>query len=161
MAEQETGQIQNIQIDFPTILKGVKNYGEIQTAIGQAIRDKRQKGIKVGFVSGPGGENHPDTDIRKKLRDEAMKRMREYTIGLREKHDYPIFASTDIFDTVWKALEETKLTEEERKPLMINLFDKILESGITDIFMMEGWRKAPGAVKEHEKAEEIGIKIHP
>ena len=43
---------------------------------------------------------------------------------------------------------------------MENLFDKIVESGITDIHMMKGWREAPGAVKEHKKAKEIGIKIH-
>lgn len=159
MDKHETGQIQEIQINFPTILDGAKNYGDIQTAIGKAVNEKKQKGIdRVGFVSG-------------RLYRESMRKdmdlMRKRTEELREEHRIPIFASTDIFfDTLWESLEETQLTQEERRPLMLKLFREILKSGVTDIYMMPGWSKlnegedTNGAIDEFFTAKEIGIRIH-
>lgn len=169
MAEQEIGQTWNTQIDFPVILKDVKNYNDIQIAIGKEIGRLKGLGIKkIGFVSGKiGNPNIND----KKLFDESCRndreRMRKLTKELGERNKFPIFSSTDIFiDPIWNVLEETNLAEEERKPLMINLFNKILESGVTDIYMMEGWGQerikgeGNGAIAEFKTAKFLEIEIH-
>ena len=122
----------------------------------------RAQGIeRFGFVSGrigKGTESSPNLRLRS-IKDD-MEKMRKYTEYLREKYEAPIFSSVDIFDTVWKKLEETHLPSTERSLRMKELFRAILKGGITDIYMMNGWEEAPGAVDENETAKTIGLIIH-
>lgn len=145
--------ISNSQIDFPKILSGVKNYKEIQSTLIRKFTQITQAGInKIGFVSGP---------IRKEpFSDTDRKKMRETVDNLKEEEGYLVFASTDIFDAVWNDLEETKLSDEERKPKMDELFEGLIRNGITDIYMMPGWEDARGCEAEHKAAIEAGISIH-
>lgn len=143
----------DVQINFGAILTGARNYQDIQVAIKKAIDGKKQRGIdKVGFVSGgirDGVEAKLDRD-----------KMRETTSQLREQYGTPIFASTDIFDTVWTDLDETPLMKKDRDSHMLALFRGILGSGVTDIYMLDGWQNASGAVDEHKAAQNLGITIH-
>lgn len=144
----------DIQINFDAILTGARNYQDIQAAIKKTIDEKKQIGIeRIGFVSG--GIRSSDSEAKI---DRA--KMRDVTSELRMQHDIPIFASTDIFDIVWTDLEETRLTPQERKPHMVSLFRGILGSGVTDIYMIEGWQNASGAVDEYMIAQTLGINIH-
>ena len=141
-------------IDFATILTGVKNYDEIQDAIGKTFSDMKERGNeRVGFVSGSLGN-------KGRSMKEDMELMRKYTAKLHQEYGFPVFSSADIFSTVWRDLKETKLTQEERSSRMKQLFRGILKNGVTDIFMMPDWREAEGATDEFETARQIGIKIH-
>ncbi len=149
-----------LQINYSEVLSGVQNYEGIQLAIAKAIREMKQKGAtRVGFLSGRLG-------IRKAMRED-MEEMRRMSQELSLKHKMPIISSADIFHTVWDDLYETSLPETERKPKMVTLFDGILESGVTDIFLMEGWDKdgsgefdsESGSYKEFLTARKLGINI--
>lgn len=163
MDERLTGDlILNNQINFPTLLATVKNYGDIASSLKKTFGLLKEKGVeKIGFVSGPIA-NTAETDPvqRRKSIKVKMQLMRDYTTILRMRNQYPIFSSTDIFDIVWQELEETKLSKEERAKKMQLLFREILRNGVTDIFMMKDWRDSPGAIDEYETAKEIGINIH-
>lgn len=155
-------RVHKTQIDFPTILTGVKNYQDVQTTIAKTISEMREQGIKrFGFVSGRIGRgNENDPVLRLQSIKDDMAEMRKYTKYLQEKYGIPVISSVDIFDVVWDKLEETHLSQNERSARMKELFRTVLRNGVTDIFMMEGWKDAPGSVDEHETAREIGIIIH-
>ena len=151
-----------IQFDFFTILRGVTNYAGIETAIKGAVDVMKERGVKhIGFVSGPVGSSETDRDKRSEEIKANMDRMEECTKALHKKHKFPIFSSTDIFRTVWKELEETKLPSLERSDQMKILFRGILKNcGVTNIFMMERWKESGGAVDEYVNAKHFGIAIH-
>lgn len=153
---------QPTQFDFSTILRGVTNYAGIETAIKGAVDVMKEGGAKrIGFVSGPVGSSETDRDKRSGEIKSNMDRMEECTKALHEEHKFPIFSSTDIFRTVWKELDETHLPREEMSDQMKILFRNILKNcGVTDIFMMKGWKESRGAADEYVNAKYFGITIH-
>lgn len=151
------------QIDF-SILKGSTNFQEITNRLTRSLQKLREQGNQhVGFVSGPvANSTDPDPSVRYQSMLDNMARMRKRVTELRKEYQFPIFASTDIFDTVWRELEEIQnLSPEEKSFKMKEFFRGILESGhITDIFMLDRWKEARGSIDEHKITEEIKIAIH-
>lgn len=49
---------------------------------------------------------------------------------------------------------------EERSKKMKWLFRELLGSGVTDIFMIDGWRESEGAMDEYVTAQQLNITIH-
>ncbi len=161
MSELHESQPSSVQqIDFAKILRGAKKYTDIETAIAKSIAELKAQGIeRIGFVSGPiNNSKDPDPRVKREIMMRNEENMRQEIIRLAEEHGFPVFGSTNIFDVVWKQLEETKLDPEQRP--MEELFNKILGSGVTDIFMIKGWRDAPGAIKEKEFSANNGIMFH-
>lgn len=150
------------QINFTSILNGVKNYEGITTKLRKTFSSLKESGIeRIGFVSGPvANSSETEPGLRVQSIKEKMELMRQFTLKLRLKYQFPILSSTDIFDIVWKELEETNLPTEERAVKMKELFREILKGGVTDIFMMPSWKESPGAIDEYETAKQIGIVIH-
>jgi hypothetical protein len=152
----------NAQINFPALLVGVKNYDGICHVIRNVLTEMKERGNqKVGFVSGP-VDNSDDSnpEVKRAFMKANMERMRKYTKKLQEKNTFPTFASTDIFDSAWNDLEETNFSPEERKAKTKELFRTILASGVTDIYMIEGWRESDGAKDEFKAAKELALEIH-
>ncbi|QQG44393.1 MAG: DUF4406 domain-containing protein [Candidatus Roizmanbacteria bacterium] len=166
--ERNIGKSQGPQIDFHKIIGAVRNFSDIQNALKKSIDEMKERGIqKIGFVSGPVAKNsEPDPELRRKSTMENSERMRKYAAQLREEQGFPVFASTDIFDIIWDDLEELKrvkegtLSREEMSAMMKPLFQEVLRSGVTDIYMIPGWDQSEGAVDEFKTAQEIGINIH-
>jgi len=149
------------QLDMRAVLKDATNFTGIKTAVVGAIQEMRVKGAtRIGFISGPLGEtsgyvNDQAGSAWKKSMNE-MKKVEEEMIT---QYQIPIFSSADIFGTKWEELVEGRqineglLVGDEKSAVMNSLFhDLLIEGGITDIFMMKGWRNAPGAVYEHSVA---------
>lgn len=172
MAESsEIGSPTIPQLDMPSILKDARDFASVKTVIVEAIKKMRTQGItRIGFVSGPIGNASPYVDDETGTAiNKSMDEMRKVTEEMVTKHHIPIFSSTDIFRVKWKDLSEVQQIQQgtligpEKDGAMNALFGGILEEGgITDIFMMKGWRKAPGAIYEHSVAEKPGsvITIH-
>jgi hypothetical protein len=161
MAElNESQQFKVAHIDFAKILQGAKKYDDIEQAIAKSIAELKAQGMeRIGFVSGPiNNSKDPDPRVKREIMMRNEENMRQEIIRLAEEHGFPVFGSTNIFDVVWKQLEETKLDPEKRP--MTKLFNRILGNGVTDIFMIKGWRDAGGALKEYEFSELNGINIH-
>lgn len=164
----------NKQIDFPRILSEAKSFKDIKIAVADEIKRLKQNGItRIGFVSGP--LRYKNSNISEEAESDE-KAMRETIKRLQQKHGIPVFGSTSIFDVgVWDRLGEAKklknksLSKEQREELqkeihlkMNEMFIGIMEGGVTDIFMMEGWEPRDGCQAEYavSAAPNSGIKIH-
>lgn len=160
MDPHEGEGVKGPQINYPEVLAGVQNYEGIQSAMAKAIREMKQKGVtRIGFLSGRLGIS--------RTMSEDMEEMRRMSQELCLEHKISIISSADIFHTVWNDLDETSLPETKRKPKMVALFNGILESGVTDIFLMEGWDKdgsgkfdkESGSYEEFKTARRLGLNI--
>ncbi len=170
MAEPlETGRSKTPQFDMPSILRDATDFTSAKVAITKAIKELRSQGVtRIGFVSGPVGNTSSFVDDENgTAMQKSMREMKKVTEEMIAEHKFPIFSSTDIFWAKWEELAEGKqinegtLAGKEKETAMNNFFGGILEeSGITDIFMMKGWRKAPGALYEHSIAVKPGSIIH-
>lgn len=164
MTEKEMPQTPSAQIDYETVLKDVHNLEDIGFVVCDVISKLRESGVtEVGFVSGPvNNSKDPDKKVRYEVMKENMQYMREVASNLRAERGTPIVASTDIFDVAWRDLEEVQpdFPEGKRSERMKDLFDKILASGVTNVFMIRGWRNSEGALHEKKTAENLGIQIH-
>lgn len=148
---EATGENTPYQIDFDTTLNGATTYDQIAERIAHAIAEMKGRGFgRIGFVSGPLG---------KETMTEDMEKMRAREVELQREHGFPFLSSADIFGKHWRDIEETALPQPERHLRMNDLFGKILGSGVTDIYMMDGWRQADGCVHESQVAEDLGINV--
>lgn len=169
----ESSEISGIipQLDMGSILKDARDFAGVKIAVVKAIKRLKDQGFyRIGFVSGPlGGTSAYVSDETGSAMDKSMDEMKRITEKMIANHKIPVFSSTDIFRAKWNELHEVQriqqgtLTGAKKDATMNSLFGGILEEGsITDMFMMKGWRKAPGAVYEHSVAEKPGsiISIH-
>jgi hypothetical protein len=160
VTEQEIGQTQNTQIDFPKILSGKNNYKDIQFAVVNSITELKRNGItRIGFVSGP--LRYANGNLSEEAISDEMA-MREAIKELQERRKIPVFGSTSIFDVVaWGKLDEPSLSQEEKHLKTNEMFIKILEGGVTDVFMMEDWRSKEkgGCLAEFNRSNELRLNV--
>lgn len=114
-----------------------------------------KKRERIGFVSGivfSDGEEYVKRNI---------KILHDRTDKVRKKHNFSIFSAYDVLynGLFWK-LPESKLPFEKRRPIFFGFWKRVMECGhITDMFMSPGWEKSVGAVKEHESAKKMGMRV--
>ena len=167
MTEQlETEKLPSIQIDFTTMLADVKNITEVRQALESALPAlKAEKGIeRIGFVSGRLGKSVDDPELRKRLMKEDETTMKDYIQELRAEYQFPIFGSPDIFiSEVWDRLEEAQpsFSQAIKRQKMNELFTAVLTTcGVTDLFSMDTWQDAKGAIVERGVAQKNKLTIH-
>lgn len=157
------------QLDMSSILKDVTDFAGVKAAIINEIKKIKSQGTtRIGFVSGPIGSTSQFVDDETgTAMEKSMCEMEKVTHEMIVEYNIPIFSSTDIFRVSWDQLTETKqiqqgiLIGKKKEAAMNNLFGGILEeSGITDIFMMKGYEKAPGCRHELGVAKNLKIKDH-
>lgn len=90
--------------------------------------------------------------------------MKDYIQELRAEYQFPIFGSPDIFShEVWSRLGEAQknFPQQIRKQKMNELFTAVLTNcGVTDLFSMETWGDAEGAIVERGVAQKNKLTIH-
>lgn len=141
-----------------TAIKNSTNLKHVEKAILDLFKEikkenpKQRVGYVAGIVTSDGEENMMKN----------IKRLDELTEKLREKLDFPIFSSVDIFGGgIYDQIEDFHLERSLREKAFINFWRMLLKSGhITDIYMTPRWKESKGAKDEHETAKEVRLKIH-
>lgn len=129
---------------------------EVHQRMIEIFQEIKKKGSdRIGYVAGiisSDGENNIQVNAT---------RLRTITDILRQIHNLPLFACTDIFYSNAPRVSELSLPYDERERALNNFWQRILESGhVTDIFMTPRWEISRGAKKEHEIAQKLGLKIY-
>lgn len=160
LSEARDSNIPHLDMQF--VLKDARNFTDVKEAIiAETNRLRRLGATRIGFVSGPIGDTsrHIDDETGTAM-EKSMNEMRALARQLSNQHHISIFSSADIFKARWDELDEGQkinkglLVGKEKEAVMNSLFGGILEEGaITDIFMMDGWKNAPGALYERKIAE--------
>lgn len=135
-------------------VKEANSLDQVKSALFTVFKEYRKMGhTRIGYVSGIITSEGPENI------DRNVKRLDEFTEHVRKTQTFPIFSSTDVFDTALFArigIPTIKATNWE------DFWAEILgheERFITDIFMTPKWEKSRGATDEHRVAKEVGMNI--
>lgn len=120
-----------------------------KTALYYTQGDKVQK---CGMVSGSINADGPAHKQRN------IKRLITYTQAIQEKVTFPVFCASYFFvDEIYSHFEKQGAVYED----YMFFWRKVLKSGlVTDIFMMDGWKRSIGAKDEYDTAKKCNIVIH-
>jgi hypothetical protein len=118
--------------------------------ISQTKKDNSE--ARIGYVAGKVTTDGKENILKN------LKRLHSFTEDIRKEFGENIFSAADVFDeeVYWKINIARPIHEEE----FYALWQRIVGSGITDIFMTPEWEKSTGASDEHKTAKKLGIKIH-
>lgn len=111
---------------------------------------------RIGYVSGIISSDGP-AQIPANIA-----RLASYAEQLRDRHPFPIFSPTDVFNAeLFSQLVEMRLAEDERSTHFLRFWRDILTAGyVTDIFMTPRWDESVGAKDELATAKQQGLAIH-
>jgi hypothetical protein len=137
--------------------KEIKNASTIEEVLKITLNlisqiKKENPDTKIGYVSGK-----VTTDGEENI-SKNLKRLHVFTEKISKEFGENIFSAADVFDeeVYWKINLPRPVHEED----FYAFWRKIVEGGITDIFMTPEWEKSIGATDEYKTAKKIGIKIH-
>ncbi len=145
----------SIEIIQETI-KDATSLDEIQGQMVSLLRSSRENGVlRIGYVAGSvasDGEEHVERNLG---------RLMHWTELIGNMYDFPIICAAFVFNQdVYARIEIPSLPYEKRSQLFFPFWRAVLQAGVTDIFMAQGWEKSVGAKDEHETAQALGINIH-
>ena len=143
--------------EFEKILNNSSDLKSVEMTLLAYLEKVRkiEKRERIGFVSGSvfsDGEENVKRNI---------KILHNRTEKVRKTHNFPIFSAYDVLynGLFWK-LPESRLPFEKRRPLFFGFWKRVMECGyVTDMFMSPGWEKSVGAVKEHESAVKMEMRV--
>ena len=105
-------------------------------------------GYVAGKVTADGKEN-----IKRNL-----DRLHKFTEEISKDFGENIFSPADVFnEKVYWVINIPKPVHEQD---FYVFWQKVLGSGITDIFMTPEWERSTGASNEHKTAKKLGLTIH-
>lgn len=142
------------QLFFPPILKSYVTLEDIFEHICNQLKKLREVGHqeKIGMASGSINADGPAYKQRN------IRRLIAFTQLIEKRVRFPVFCASYFFtDNVYKHLESQNSTYDD----YMLFWRKVLLSGIvTDLFMMNGWKRSRGARDEYETAKKCNIVIH-
>ncbi len=99
-------------------------YEKMLLAFKNAKKKKNAK--RIGYVAGIIGSEGPEHV------ENNLKKLMDYTMTIRKKHDFPIFSATDVFKEtgLLETLQEMKLSRNEREVLFITFGERFFLAGI-------------------------------
>lgn len=124
---------------------------KITLEIVSQIKNKNPD-VKIGYVAGKVAADGQENVLKN------LKRLNFFTEKISKEFGSNIFSATDVFneEVYWKINIPKPIHEKE----FYAFWQKIVKSGITDIFMTPEWEESIGATDEHKTAKKIGINIH-
>jgi hypothetical protein len=165
--EQDQGQNQGLPVDFDVLLEGTQNCDEMLDRLRKQIAELKSRGVeRIGFVTGLVADLPKDLDeeARRQLIRENSRRLNQHTVDLRaQEPDAFVFSSIDMFhNDRWKIMRDhnANCSPEDATRRTQEFFDRVLGSGVTDLYLTPGWDRSAGSRREHEFAVGNGIRIH-
>lgn len=137
--------------------KALKNTSSIEHIL-QVVLDNIAKmkmknpEVKIGYVSGKVTTDGKENILKN------LERLHSFTESISKEFGSNIFSAADVFneEVYWKINLPRPIHEKE----FYDFWQKIVEGGITDIFMTPEWEKSTGATDEYKTAKKLGLKIH-
>lgn len=140
--------------DLKVAIKQCKTLDEIHELISKKIKDLQKDSIqlRIGYIAGKVTAEGPE-----KIKNN-LARLHNFKEQLKIKENILVFSAADVFDD--EVYWNLNLPTPDHEQKFYDFWKKILECGVTDIFMTPGWEESLGAQDEHKHAKNLKIKIH-
>lgn len=135
-------------------IKNASNFDDVLEITLEVIALIRSRlpNTKIGYVAGKVTTDGKENILKN------LERLHSFTERISKEFEENIFSAADVFneEVYWKINIARPIHEKE----FYALWQKIVGSGITDIFMTPEWEKSTGATDEHKTAKALGLTIH-